>query len=306
MKNIKDIAQFKEFGKLELLAKQVVEGYITGLHKSPFHGFSVEFAEHRLYNKGESTKNIDWKLFAKTDKLFVKRFEEETNLRSRIIIDTSSSMLFPYNDKNKINKLTFSIYSAAALIYLLQKQRDAVGLSLFSDTVNTHTDVKMSGVHTRYLYSLLNNLMHNHNTLNIETNVASALHQITDKIHKRSLIIIFSDMFSNNDNEKLFSALQHMKHNKHEVIIFHVTDKNLELNFEFKNRPYKFVDMETNETIKLNPNEIKDHFKKSSQEFYDELKLKCGQYKIDFIEADINSDFKDILVPFLLKRKKLH
>jgi len=306
LKNIKDIAQFKEFGKLELLAKQVVEGYITGLHKSPFHGFSVEFAEHRLYNKGESTKNIDWKLFAKTDKLFVKRFEEETNLRSRIIIDTSSSMLFPYNDKNKINKLTFSIYSAAALIYLLQKQRDAVGLSLFSDTVNTHTDVKMSGVHTRYLYSLLNNLMHDHNTLNIETNVAAALHQITDKIHKRSLIIIFSDMFSNNDNEKLFSALQHMKHNKHEVIIFHVTDKKLELNFEFKNRPYKFVDMETNETIKLNPNEIKDHFKKSSQEFYDELKLKCGQYKIDFIEADINSDFKDILVPFLLKRKKLH
>lgn len=306
MKNINDIKQFKELGRLEFIAKQVVEGYITGLHKSPFHGFSVEFAEHRLYNTGESTRNIDWKLYAKTEKLFTKRFEEETNLRSRIIIDTSSSMLFPYKEKNKINKLEFSIYSAAALIYLLQKQRDAVGVSLFSNMVNTHTDVKMSAVHTRYLYNLLNEILQNHDSLNIETSPADSLHTIAEKIHKRSLIIIFSDMFSKEDPEKIFAALQHMKHNKHEVIVFHVTDKEHELDFKYKNRPYKFVDMETKETVKLNPNEIREYFKKNSEKYYSDLKLKCGQYKIDFISADINSDFKDILIPYLLKRKKLH
>ncbi len=306
MKNLDNISELKQFENLELLAKQVVEGFITGLHKSPFHGFSVEFAEHRLYNKGESVRNIDWKLYGKTDKLFVKRYEEETNLRSRIIIDTSSSMLFPYKDKNIQSKLMFSIYSAAALIHLLRKQRDAVGLTFFSDKIELHTQTKMSSVHSRLLYSKLNDLAFNETLLNKNSKPAELLHSISDKIHKRSLVIIFSDMFSSENPEKLFGALQHLKHSKHEVILFHVTDKEHEGEFKYQNRPYKFVDMETGETLKLNPNEVRNYYKKTSGEYNNNLKLKCGQYKIDFVQADVKSDFKEILVPFLLKRKKLH
>jgi len=306
LKNIEDISKLKQFENLELIAKQVVEGFITGLHKSPFHGFSVEFAEHRLYNKGESVKNIDWKLYGKTDKLFVKRYDEETNLRCRIIIDVSSSMLFPYNEKNRQSKLLFSVYSAASLIHLLRKQRDAVGLTFLSEEIELHTQAKMSSVHARMLYSKLNELVFNEKPLNKSSKQGELLHLISEKIHKRSLVIIFSDMFSSENSEKLFSALQHLKHNKHEVILFHVTDKEHELEFKYNNRPYKFIDMETGETIKLNPNEIRDYYTKSSKSFFKKLKLKCGQYKIDFVEADVKSDFKEVLAPFLMKRSKMH
>ncbi len=306
MKNIRDIDELKQFENLEFLAKQVVEGFVTGLHKSPFHGFSVEFSEHRLYNTGESVKNIDWKLYGKTDKLFVKRYEEETNLRCRIIIDTSSSMLFPYKDKNIHSKVAFSVFCAASLIHLFRKQRDAAGLTFFSESIDLHTQTKMSSSHSRMLFQYLNQLLTEQTELNRKTNPAELLHLISEKIHKRSLVIIFSDMFSSEEPEKLFSALQHLKHNKHEVILFHVTDKAHELDFQYNNRPYKFIDMETGESIKLNPNEIRNSYIFSSKEYVDKLKLKCGQYKIDFIEADVNSDFKDILIPYLIKRSKLH
>ncbi len=305
MKNIQDINELKKFDNLELIARQVVEGFITGLHKSPFHGFSVEFSEHRLYNTGESTRNIDWKLYGKTDKLFVKRFEEETNLRCRIIIDTSSSMLFPYKEKNIRSKLYFSVLSAAAIIHLLKKQRDAAGLTLFSEEIELHTQEKMSSSHSRLLFSYLSKLLTDRTELNKKTNPARLFHLISEKIHKRSLVIIFSDMFSSEEPEKLFSALQHLKHNKHEVILFHVTDKLHELEFQYSNRPYRFVDMETGEVVKLNPNDIRDSFVSSSKKYAEELKLKCGQYKIDFVEADVNTDFKDILIPFLIRRSKM-
>ncbi len=306
LKNLQDINELRQFENLELFAKHVVEGFITGLHKSPFHGFSVEFSEHRLYNAGEPIKNIDWKLYGKTDKLFVKRYEEETNLRCRIIIDNSSSMLFPYKSKNKQSKLEFSIRAAAALIYLFKKQRDAVGLSFFSDEIELHSQAKMSATHNRFLFARLNRLLTEKQSLNKKTRSAEMLHLISEQIHKRSLVIIFSDMFGSEHPDKLFSALQHFKHNKHEVILFHVTDKVLETAFEFQNRPYKFVDMESGEVLKINPNEVREFYTQSSQKFIDELKLKCAQYKIDFVSADINSGYKDILLPYLLKRRKLH
>ncbi len=306
LKNIRDINELKQFKNLEFLAKQVVEGFVTGLHKSPFHGFSVEFSEHRLYNTGESVKNIDWKLYGKTDKLFVKRYEEETNLRCRIIIDTSSSMLFPYKNKSINSKLAFSIFCAASLIHLFRKQRDAAGLTFFSENIDLHTQTKMSSSHSRMLFQYLNQLLTKRTELNRKTNPSKLLHLISEKIHKRSLVIIFSDMFSSEEPEKLFSALQHLKHNKHEVILFHVTDKAHELDFQYNNRPYKFIDMETGESIKLNPNEIRNSYVFSSKGYVDKLKLKCGQYKIDFVEADVNSDFKEILIPYLIKRSKLH
>ncbi len=299
----------QQFTHLELIARQVVEGFITGLHKSPFHGFSVEFAEHRLYNKGESTKHIDWKLFGRTDKLFIKRYEEETNLRCHLIIDNSSSMYFPVLDdkSTKQNKITFSVYCAAALIELLKRQRDAVGMTLFSDKIDFFAPAKSSSLHHKMLFHELEKLIQPHD-VNVQkkTSAIEALHQIAEAIHKRSLVIIFSDMMDSKANsEELFSALQHLKHKKHEVILFHVTDKEKELDFDFDNRPYRFIDMETAEEIKLNPNEIKNTYQTSMVEYKKELMLKCGQYKIDFVETDINQGFENVLMPYLLKRTRM-
>jgi uncharacterized protein (DUF58 family) len=303
-----DLHRLQQYSHLELLAKQVVEGFITGLHKSPFHGFSVEFAEHRIYNSGESTKHIDWKLFGRTDKLFTKRYEEETNLRCRIIIDHSSSMNYPLPEdlpQGKMNKLTFSVYCAAALTELLRRQRDAVGLSIFSEDVELHTAAKSGGSHIKYLYDKLDGLL-NEKAEQKNTLAVKALHDIAENIHKRSLVAIFSDMFdSSADNDELFSALQHLRHNKHEVIVFHVTDKKRELEFDFQNRPYRFIDVETGEEVKAHPAEVKENYLKSVQEFKKDLLLKCGQYRIDFVEADINEGFNEILLPYLIKRSKM-
>ena len=296
----------KKIENLELLAKQVVEGFIIGLHKSPFHGFSVEFAEHRIYNQGESTKNIDWKVYARTDKMFVKKFEEETNLRAQIVIDTSSSMYFPKEQKKKkLNKLEFSALAAASLMNLLKKQRDAFGLSLFDNSLKEHTKAKSSSSHYSLLLSYLESLIKDETELK-KTSVAETLHQIADSIHKRSLVIIFSDMFDRSeDPEALFSALQHLKYNKHEVILFHVTDKNLEEEFEFENRPHEFIDMETGEKLRLQSNQVRDFYKEKLSAYKSELKMKCLQYRIDFVEADINKDFVPILEAYLVKRKKM-
>lgn len=308
MKNLKDIQQLQEFDNLELVAREVVEGFITGLHRSPFHGFSVEFAEHRLYNQGESTKPIDWKLFARTDKLFVKQYEEETNLRCQLVIDTSSSMLFPYTKgpEPAFNKLTFSVYTAAALIYLLRRQRDAVGLTLFSEDIEFHSQPRLSSVHAEVMMGKLAELLKPENyLLRKNTNTAEVLHQIAENIHKRSLVIIFSDMLDNEKGSELFNALQHLRYNKHEVLLFHVTDHRQEKEFQFSNKPHRFIDLETGHVVRLNPWEVKQNYIKSVGEYFEDLKIKCGQYRIDLAEADINLDFSHVLFSYLVKRKKL-
>ncbi len=298
----------RNIGNLELLAKQVVEGFIIGLHKSPFHGFSVEFAEHRLYNQGEATKDIDWKVYARTDRMYVKKFEEETNLRCQIVVDASSSMYFPEvsgEGKNYTNKLRFSALAAAALMNLLQKQRDAFGLTIFDDKLETHTRCKSSTAHYRLLLTYLQQLIDNPER-NRTTSAAKALHQIADSIHKRSLVVIFSDMFEQSENtEAMFSALQHLKHAKHEVILFHTVDKSLEMDFEFENRPYLFIDMETGEQLRLQPHQVKDQYITQIARFKEELKLKCMQYHVDFVEADINQGFRPILQSWLVKRMRM-
>lgn len=306
-----DQQQIRFFGSLELLARQAVEGFITGLHKSPYHGFSVEFAEHRLYNTGESTRHIDWKLFARSDKLFVKRYEEETNLRCQLVIDQSSSMHFPLPEKgakNPMNKLTFSIYAAASLIYLLRRQRDAVGLSLFADQVDLHTPAKSSATHQKYLFHELEQLLEPDRETPKQTFAVDALHQIAENIHKRSLVVIFSDMFDNSKQgmQELFSALQHLKHNRHEVILFNTVDKSKEVDFEFENRPYTFVDLESGERVKLHPKEVREQYVEAMDAYEKELKLRCAQYHIDYIEADINQGFKQILLAYLIKRSKMY
>ncbi|HFA49056.1 MAG TPA: DUF58 domain-containing protein [Bacteroidetes bacterium] len=298
----------RNIGNLELLAKQVVEGFIIGLHKSPFHGFSVEFAEHRLYNQGESTRQIDWKVYARTDKMFVKRFEEETNLRCQIVVDCSSSMYFPEvgkDTKNYTNKLRFSALAAASLMNLLKKQRDAFGLTLFDSALREHTRCKSSTSHYRLLLTYLQKLIDKPER-NKTTSAAESLHLIADSIHKRSMVVIFSDMFESNENtEALFSALQHLKHAKHEVILFHTVDKSLEMDFEYENRPYIFIDMESGEQVRLQPNQVKEHYVEQVARFKEELKVKCLQYKVDFVEADINAGFRPILQAWLVKRMKM-
>jgi len=300
-----DNKDLRKVDNLELLAKQVVEGFIIGLHKSPFHGFSVEFAEHRLYNPGESTKDIDWKVYARSDKMFVKKFEEETNLRCQIVIDTSSSMYFPDNKDKQHNKLEFSAMAAASLMNLLKKQRDAFGLSLFDNSLNEHTKCKSSTTHYRLLLTYLDKLI-NDETKQKQTSATDALHQIADSIHKRSLVVIFSDMFDNIEHsDQLFSALQHLRHAKHEVVLFHVVDKKHEIEFEYENRPYLFIDMESGEEVKLQANHVKEQYVKKVKAYKDDLKMKCLQYKVDYVEADINKGFHPILQSYLVKRSKM-
>lgn len=297
--------QFSEYSHLELLARQVVEGFITGLHKSPFHGFSVEFAEHRIYNSGESTRHIDWKLYGRTEKLFVKKFEEETNLRCQLVIDDSSSMFFP---EGKSNKLTFAVECAAVMIQLLKRQRDAIGLSVFSEAIELHTQAKSSAVHQRMLYSESEKLYHPYRPEeHKKTFTVEALHNIAEAVHKRSLVIIFSDMFDSQvGREKdIFSALQHLKHNKHEVILFHVIEKSTEEDFHFDNRPYKFIDMESGEEVKVHPSEIRDSYVSNMATYRKELILRCRQYAIDFVEADISKGFQQVLLPYLVKRIRM-
>lgn len=293
------------FGNLELLAQQVVEGFITGLHKSPFHGFSVEFAEHRQYNNGDNVKNIDWKLYAKTDKLYSKRFEEETNLRCQFVIDVSSSMYFP---EPKNNKLTFAIQATASLMYLLKKQRDAFGLSLFTEEVLLNSPAKSTTVHQKYLFTQLEDLLQKPK-VNAQTNLSEALHQVAELIHKRSLVVIFSDLFNTQTSiektDQFFDALQHLKFNKHEVVVFNVVDRSKEVNFEFENRPYQFIDMETGDTIKVHTNQVKGNYKDAVSVYRAQIALKCAQYKIDLIDADINEGFYPILQSYLIKRQKL-
>lgn len=294
--------ELEQYGSLELLAKQVVEGFITGLHKSPFHGFSVEFAEHILYNKGESTRHIDWKLFARTEKLFVKRYEEETNLRCQIVIDTSSSMYYP---EEGMSKIRFSIYAAAVLMSLLKQQRDAFGLSLFAQELEFHSQCKSSTVHHQLMLAQLEQLLLKEK-LNRNTSLANALTAVADQIHRRSLVVVFSDMFQAGQNsEELFRALQRLKFSKNEVILFHVNDSKHELAFEFENRPYIFIDKETGQEVKLQPHEVKDAYLAQVNEYMMQLRQRCAQYRIEFVEADVNKDFMQILIPFFVKRSKM-
>jgi uncharacterized protein (DUF58 family) len=297
-----DLSKIREYGHLDFLSKQLVEGFITGLHKSPFHGFSVEFAEHRLYNNGESTRHIDWKVFGKTDKLFVKRYEEETNLRCHILLDVSSSMYYPVQNNGKLN---FSVLAAATLANMLQRQRDAVSLVTFSDQIEVQTECKSTSTHIHKIFVELESVLNRKKT-QLKTSVIETLHQIADKIHKRSLVVVFSDMFENiEDIEKTFSALLHLKHNLHEVLLFHVTDKKTEKDFEFEDRPYEFIDLETGEKVKVQPQLVKEKYVNVLENFSHDLKIKCGQYKIDFIEVDIYQGFDQVMNSFLAKRAKM-
>ena len=295
------------FQNLELLANQVVEGFISGIHKSPFHGFSAEFAEHKIYNNGESTKHIDWKLFAKTDKLYTKRYEEETNLRCHMILDSSASMYYP-EVKNPgidhLNKIGFGVLAIAALMNVLKRQRDAVGLSVYSDAYDYYAPEKGSERHFQMLLAKLSEISLETKPAQ-QTETYTYLHLIAEKIKRRSLIFLFTDMFqTETDDEKLFEALRHLKYNKHEVVLFHLLDKETELRFDFENTPKRFLDVETGEHIDLYSDTIKEAYENRVAEYFESLILKCAQYRIKYVGVDIGDDFSTVLNTFMTERQK--
>ena len=295
------------FQNLELLAQQVVEGFISGIHKSPFHGFSAEFAEHKIYNTGESTKHIDWKLFAKTDKLYTKRYEEETNLRCHMILDNSASMYYPEIGSptiDNLNKIGFGVLAIAALMNILKKQRDAVGLSVFSDTYNFYSPEKGSERHHQMLLTKLSEISLDTKPAK-QTELYTYLHLIAEKLKRRSLIFLFTDMFQTaTDDDRIFDALRHLKYNKHEVVLFHLLDMDKEFHFDFENTPKRFLDVETGEHIDLFSETIKENYEEAIRTYFDELKMKCAQYKIKYVDVDVRGNFSKVLNTFMVERQK--
>ncbi|MVN77158.1 DUF58 domain-containing protein [Hymenobacter sp. HMF4947] len=301
-----DLAAIRSFENLELLARQLVDGFITGLHQSPYHGFSVEFSEHRLYNSGDSTRHIDWKVFARTDKVFVKRYEEETNLRAYLLLDVSPSMYYPAPGHDK---LRFSVLAAAALTTLLQRQRDAVGLVTFAEQVELQTPVRSTSAHRHTLLLAMQQLLERPTPpagAQRATDVAGVLHTIAQQIPKRSLVVIFSDMLGRGaaEQEAALAALQHLRHQHHEVLLFHVLDRATEANFDFQDRPYIFEDMETGQEIRLQPAQVREQYRAAMRQFEEDLALRCGQLKIDFVPVDVREPFEKVLYAYLVKRGK--
>ncbi|MFZ9002971.1 MAG: DUF58 domain-containing protein [Robiginitalea sp.] len=295
------------FENLSLLVRQVVEGYISGIHKSPFHGYSAEFAEHKIYNTGESTKHIDWKLYAKTDKLYTKKYEEETNLRCHFILDNSASMYYPVLkqlDLQHLNKIGFAVLAAGALMQLLKKQRDAVGLSVFSDSYQYYAPEKGSERHYYMLMNALNDIALK--KPNQEgTELHTYLHLIAEKIRRRSLVVLFTDMFQEQvDQERLFESLRHLKYNKHEVILFHLTDHKTELEFSFGNTPRRFTDVETGQRIDLYPENVRESYQKALQDYLKSLRLVCAKYGIKYFPVDIAEPFSRVINTFLVERQR--
>jgi len=302
-----DLQQSKfNFSQLNILANQIVEGFMSGIHKSPFHGYSAEFDEHRLYNKGDSTKFIDWKLYAKTDKLYTKKYEDETNLRCHFILDNSSSMHYPkiveFN-LDKCSKYTFSSISILALINILLKQNDAFGLSLFSNQIDFNISEKSSYNQLKIISNTLEKFFKSKD-LSKTTDTIKSLHYIAENLKRRSLVFIFSDMFQSESQSKdVFEALRHLKYNKHQVVLFHTTDLDKEINFDFSEFPRRFVDVESQKKIDLYPEQVKENYQNLAQSFKSELLQKCRQYQIKYVDADINKGFEKVILTYLLEKQ---
>ncbi|MEL6592372.1 MAG: DUF58 domain-containing protein [Bacteroidota bacterium] len=288
---------------IEIKAKLIVEGFITGMHKSPYHGFSVEFAEHRPYNAGESLKNIDWKVYGKTNKLYSKKFEEETNLRCQVVLDISDSMRYP---QTGMTKLEYGAYLSAALQYLMIGQRDAAGMTLFDEEIQFFAPPKSRYSWLIPIFKKLEEVVGSAERLSRKTATAKVLHQIAMKFHRRSFVVLITDLFSQQEaSEDLFKALQHLRHEKHEVLVFHLLDRPTEENFEFPNRPVILKDLESGEKIEVSPHQIRDQYQSLMKQYKARFKQKCYEFKIDFIEVDIRQPYDKVLTDYLVKRRSL-
>lgn len=283
-----------KLANMELVARLVVEGFITGLHKSPYHGFSVEFAEHRQYMPGDEPKHIDWKIYGKTDRYYIKQFEEETNLKSYIILDASRSMA--YSSNGKMSKLEYASYVAAALSYLMVQQRDAVGLTVYDEKVRIHMPPHAS---KSYLKAILKQLELTEGSN--KTGTAASLHQIAERIKRRGLVIILSDLFDK-PNE-VATALKHFRHKKNEVIVMQILDP-LERTFAFGSDAV-FRDMETAEEITTQPHHLQKAYQEEMKKFLDYYKKECRENNIDYVLLDTSTPFDTALFQYLSKRKMM-
>ena len=278
---------------LSLKARFVVEGFIVGLHKSPYHGFSVEFSEHRPYGSGDEIRHVDWKLWGKTDRFFIKQFEEETNLKSYLLLDQSLSMTYK---SDKVSKLEYAQILAASLGYLMLKQQDAVGLTLFDDQIRVNIPARSKRSHLNILLSRMQNI-----NAGPETTIAPVLHQTAETIKKRGLIILISDLFD--DPEKVLSGLQHFRYKGHEVIVFHILDPQ-ELTLDFSQR-IRFRDLESGEEIITDPWHIQSDYQKSMEDFCNYFKTRCRQKNIDYVRLSTDTALDLALSEYLLKRKRV-
>ena len=289
---------------MELRARLVVEGFITGLHKSPYHGFSVEFAEHRPYNSGDALRHVDWKVYAKTDRYYVKQYEEETNLRHYVVLDTSPSMQFRHS--GSLTKLEYGAYLAAALHYLMVRQRDATGLIAFDSRIHT---MLRPGSTTRFLRQVLARLEHITKAPSKvrETGAARALHEVAKRIHRRSLVVIISDLYETAESQdSVIRALRHLRHQGHEVLIFHVLESATERQFSLPDRPVILRDMESGEEMTLHPAQLRQAYVGKMTRLCDELKRQCLQHDINFVELDTAVPYDTALTAYLNKRRNLH
>lgn len=303
----------EKYKSLDFFARQVVEGFLTGMHRSPFHGFSVEFAEHRQYTTGESTRNIDWRLYGRTNKLFVKRFEEETNLRCQLVIDHSTSMLLPlagHRDLQHPNKITFACCAAAAISELMVRQRDAFGLSLISDGIDLQTECRSSRAHQQYLLQLLEQelsapLPDSAHAAIKGTRIHDSLHLIAEQLHRRSLVIIFTDaLVKPSDCDPLMDALRHLRHNKHEVLLFHTLHHGQEIELDYPDKPTEFIDLESGQRLKTTPSAVASAYRENMCRMAADVKQHSIQYRIDYQDIDIGKSVDQVLLPFLLKRSR--
>lgn len=278
---------------MDLRARLVVEGFITGLHRSPYHGFSVEFAEHRQYMPGDEIRHVDWKVYAKTDRYYVKQFEEETNLKAYILLDCSASMGYK---TTSISKFEYASYLAAALAHLMIKQRDAVGLVAFDEKIRYNLPPRSM---KSYLHQILQHL---ERTKPAElTNVSQTLHQMAEQIKRRGLIILLSDLMDNPAD--ILSGLKHFRHRNHEVIVFHILDP-AEMTFNFKHDSV-FIDLETEEKLNTQPWHIRKDYLQKLQQFIQKYKNVCRENNIDYVLMDTAQDFDKALFEYLVKRKRI-
>jgi len=292
---------------LELSARKIVEGTISGLHKSPFHGFSTEFLERRPYNNGESTRFLDWKYFAKTDKKYIKKYEEETNLRCHIVLDVSSSMYYPHpiSEDLEKSKIGYATLLSASLMQIMNKQRDAVGLSMFSDELEFYSKEKTSRSHFKTLLGVLEDNLTKTRKLD-KTKFYDNLHLLAERFHKRSLIVVISDFVDSDKNiDELFEALKHLSFRKHEILLFHIVDQQTEIDLDFENNYHKFLDLESGEQIVLENLDLREKYKELTLKHPKVLKFKALQYKMDYKLLDIGTGFKDAIISYLTQRKKI-
>ena len=296
-----------KLSSLELRAKKIVEGFISGLHRSPYHGFSVEFAEHRPYNPGDDFKHIDWKAYAKKERFYVKQYEEETNLRCYVLLDTSSSMMFKHF--GEWSKLRYGIHYAASLLYLMHRQRDACGLIPFNSEIETFIPAKGTYAHLRQIYTQLERELIKEEKRDKEqrkTASAKVIHEVAKRLNHRSLVVIITDLFENVDEqEALISSLKHLRHRKHEVLLFNVLENRSERLLDFANDRVIFEDMETGQELEVMTSQVRDDYQAKVEQYTHDFQMACSEFEIDFEQIDTEGQFDQALLAYLNKRRRL-